>query len=88
MLDSGGFLICSAGSAPAPIALLTVGGVMLVAGAINEGLTKRSPIIPPRLFHVKLFIFIFPSLTSNIIDKNHWNFINYDFHSRVSFLCW
>ncbi|KAJ7709772.1 MFS general substrate transporter [Mycena rosella] len=35
------------------IALLTVGGVLLVAGGVNEGLTKRSPIIPPRLFQTR-----------------------------------
>ncbi|KAF9246286.1 MFS general substrate transporter [Melanogaster broomeanus] len=35
------------------IALLVVGGVLLVLGAINEVLTKRSAIIPPRLFKTR-----------------------------------
>ncbi|KAF9227638.1 MFS general substrate transporter [Gyrodon lividus] len=35
------------------IALLAVGGVLLVFGAINEIFTKRSAIIPPRLFKTR-----------------------------------
>ncbi|KAH7912244.1 major facilitator superfamily domain-containing protein [Hygrophoropsis aurantiaca] len=35
------------------IALLAVGGVLLVAGAINEIYTKRAAIIPPRLFKTR-----------------------------------
>ncbi|KAF8643906.1 hypothetical protein AX16_008922 [Volvariella volvacea WC 439] len=35
------------------IALLTAGCVLLLAGGINEMLTKRSPIIPPRLFKTR-----------------------------------
>lgn len=41
------------GSAPQTISLLVVGFVMLVAGAINELFTKRSPIVPPRLFQTR-----------------------------------
>ncbi|KAJ1304324.1 hypothetical protein OPQ81_005483 [Rhizoctonia solani] len=35
------------------IALIVVGGVLLVAGSINEIFTTRSPIIPPRLFKTR-----------------------------------
>jgi hypothetical protein len=35
------------------IAFLTVGGVMLIAGSINEAYTKKSPIVPPRLFKTR-----------------------------------
>ncbi|KAG0705940.1 MFS general substrate transporter [Suillus ampliporus] len=35
------------------IALLAVGGTLLVLGGINEIFTKRSPIIPPRLFKTR-----------------------------------
>ncbi|KAG2756045.1 MFS general substrate transporter [Suillus brevipes Sb2] len=35
------------------IALLTVGGTLLILGCVNEVYTKRSPIIPPRLFKTR-----------------------------------
>ncbi|CAA7271543.1 unnamed protein product [Cyclocybe aegerita] len=35
------------------IAFLTVGAVLLVVGAVNETFTKRSPIVPPRLFQTR-----------------------------------
>ncbi|KAG8773549.1 hypothetical protein FRC12_002470 [Ceratobasidium sp. 428] len=35
------------------IALIVVGGVLLIAGAINEMYTSRGPIIPPRLFKTR-----------------------------------
>ncbi|CAE6445742.1 putative transporter C3H1,06c [Rhizoctonia solani AG-1 IB] len=35
------------------IALIVVGGALLIAGSINEILTPRSPIIPPRLFKTR-----------------------------------
>ncbi|KAF8608521.1 MFS general substrate transporter [Ceratobasidium sp. AG-I] len=35
------------------IALIVVGGVLLVLGAVNEIYTKRSPVIPPRLFKTR-----------------------------------
>jgi len=35
------------------IALLAIGVVLLVAGGINELFTKRSPIIPPRIFRTR-----------------------------------
>ncbi|KJA27390.1 hypothetical protein HYPSUDRAFT_35275 [Hypholoma sublateritium FD-334 SS-4] len=35
------------------IILLAIGVVALVSGAINEAFTKRSPIIPPRLFYTR-----------------------------------
>ena len=41
------------GSAPATIALLVVGAALLFISAVNEWYTKRSPIIPPRLFKVR-----------------------------------
>jgi hypothetical protein len=40
------------GKNPKTIALLAVGGTLLIIGGINEILTTRSPIIPPRLFKV------------------------------------
>ena len=42
---------CSGQSAET-IALLVVGGALLILGGVNEIFTKRSPIIPPRLFKV------------------------------------
>ncbi|KAG1792985.1 major facilitator superfamily domain-containing protein [Suillus plorans] len=38
---------------PQTIALLAVGGTLLIIGGINEIYTKRSPIIPPRLFQTR-----------------------------------
>ncbi|KAF8739651.1 MFS general substrate transporter, partial [Rhizoctonia solani] len=35
------------------IALIVVGGALLIAGSINETVTSRSPIIPPRLFKTR-----------------------------------
>lgn len=46
------------GSSAETIALLTVGGVLLVVACVNEWFTKRSPIIPPRVFRVRPFVFI------------------------------
>jgi MFS family permease len=40
-------------SSASTIALLVVGCVVLFAGAVNEVYTKRSPIIPPRLFRTR-----------------------------------
>lgn len=40
------------------IALLAAGGTLLVLGGINEIFTKRSPIIPPRLFKTRTTGFI------------------------------
>ncbi|KAJ6551403.1 major facilitator superfamily domain-containing protein [Mycena capillaripes] len=39
--------------APATIALLVIGFVTLILGGINEVYTKRSPIVPPRLFQTR-----------------------------------
>lgn len=47
-----GYLITFIGSSAETIALLTVGCVLLISAAINELFTKRSPIVPPRLFQV------------------------------------
>ncbi|KAG1765813.1 MFS general substrate transporter [Suillus occidentalis] len=38
---------------PETIALLAVGGTLLIIGGINEIFTTRSPIIPPRLFKTR-----------------------------------
>lgn len=38
---------------PETIALLAVGGTLLIIGGINEIFTKKSPIIPPRLFKTR-----------------------------------
>ncbi|GAA5826161.1 hypothetical protein JCM11251_007188 [Rhodosporidiobolus azoricus] len=43
----------SSWSAPQTIACLVIGPVFLIAGCINEVRTKRSPIIPPRLFKTR-----------------------------------
>ena len=51
-----------AGSSAETISLLAVGCVLLLAGAINECFTSRSPIIPPRLFKV-----IFPVSLEKIL---------------------
>ncbi|KAF8531473.1 MFS amino acid permease [Gautieria morchelliformis] len=40
----------TAWNSPATVSLLAVGFVVLVIGGIYEGWTKRSPIIPPRIF--------------------------------------
>ena len=45
-----------AGSSAETIALLVVGGVLLLLAGINEVYTNRSPIIPPRLFRVNVFV--------------------------------
>lgn len=42
------------GSSAETISLIVVGGVLLLAACVNELYTKRSPIIPPRLFKVVL----------------------------------
>ncbi|KAJ7165836.1 MFS general substrate transporter [Mycena filopes] len=44
---------------PATIALLVVGVATLVVGAVFEGYTSRSPIIPPRLFKTRTTGLIF-----------------------------
>ena len=44
------------GSSAETIALLVVGGVLLLLAGINEVYTNRSPIIPPRLFRVNVFV--------------------------------
>ena len=44
------------GSSAETIALLIVGGVLLLLAGINEVYTNRSPIIPPRLFRVNVFV--------------------------------
>jgi hypothetical protein len=51
---SHALLICSyyIGSSAETIALLTVGGCLLVAFAANELVTQRAPIVAPRLFRV------------------------------------
>lgn len=41
-----------AGSSPQCIAPLAIGVVCLIAASVNELFTKRSPIVPPRLFKV------------------------------------
>jgi hypothetical protein len=46
-------LSASAGQDSQTIALIVVGGVLLVLGAGNEIHTKRSPIVPPRLFKTR-----------------------------------
>ncbi|KAG2143358.1 MFS general substrate transporter [Suillus cothurnatus] len=38
---------------PETIALLAVGGALLIIGGINEIFTKKSPLIPPRLFKTR-----------------------------------
>ncbi|EAU88799.2 membrane transporter [Coprinopsis cinerea okayama7 len=40
-------------SRPSTISLITIGIVLLIAGGINESYTKRSPIVPPRLFKTR-----------------------------------
>ncbi|KAH7924739.1 MFS general substrate transporter [Leucogyrophana mollusca] len=40
-------------SSPETVALLVVGGALLVAGVINEIYTKRTAIVPPRLFKTR-----------------------------------
>ncbi|KAI0044543.1 MFS general substrate transporter [Auriscalpium vulgare] len=39
--------------APATIALLALGGVLLISAAVWEGQTTKSPIIPPRIFKTR-----------------------------------
>lgn len=43
------------------ISLLVVGGVLLVAAALNECFTARSPIVPPRLFKTRTTVVILVS---------------------------
>ena len=44
---------CNPGDSPATIALLVIGGSLLLGAAFWESYTTRSPIIPPRLFRVR-----------------------------------
>ena len=55
------------GSDPQTIALIVIGAVLLILGGINETLTKRSAIIPPRLFKVLFFSFL-PTLYADSIS--------------------
>lgn len=48
-------LMLLAGQEPQTITLVTIGGVLLVCAGVNEVYTKRSPIIPPRLFKVRSY---------------------------------
>jgi hypothetical protein len=41
------------GSAPKTIACIAIGGALFLVAALNESLTKRDPIIPPRLFKTR-----------------------------------
>ena len=50
------------GSSAETIGLLIVGCVLLVAAALNECFTSRSPIIPPRLFKVACFCVVLRAL--------------------------
>ncbi|KZO93352.1 MFS general substrate transporter [Calocera viscosa TUFC12733] len=43
----------TAWNTPQTISLLVIGGVLFVAGCVNEVYTKRSAIIPPRLFQTR-----------------------------------
>ena len=45
-------LIIPSGSAPQTIALVAIGAALFVFAGVNEAYTKRSAIIPPRLFRV------------------------------------
>ncbi|KAG6812805.1 hypothetical protein H0H93_013673, partial [Arthromyces matolae] len=56
------------------IGLLVVGVALLIAGAVNELFTKRSPIIPPRLFRdVALFSWERPYFDRRRHDRlSHW----------------
>jgi hypothetical protein len=51
------WLIHLKGSSAETIALLCVGCTLLIFASINEILTTRSPIVPPRLFKVSLYCF-------------------------------
>ncbi|OCH95564.1 MFS general substrate transporter [Obba rivulosa] len=48
--------------APQTIAPITIGVCLLVAASINELITKRSPIVPPRLFKTRTTAFILVSV--------------------------
>jgi hypothetical protein len=41
------------GSAPETIACISIGGTLFLVAALNETLTRREPIIPPRLFKTR-----------------------------------
>ena len=49
-------ILSSLGKAAKTIALVAVGVALLLAAVVNELFTKRSAIIPPRLFKVCLFV--------------------------------
>jgi len=49
-------------STPQTIAPITIGVCLLVAASVNELLTKRSPIVPPRLFKTRTTAFILISV--------------------------
>lgn len=51
-------LIYDLGESAETISLLVIGGILLVLYAINEMYTKRSAIIPPRLFKACVLPFL------------------------------
>ena len=70
-----------AGSSTKTIALLVVGFVMLLAAGVNEAFTNRSPIVPPRLFQVRIHMFIHLEANLNYlaIDADNYDFAGNDF---------
>ena len=92
-LWSGGwvylYLTFHPGSSKSTIALLAVGGVVLVAGAVNEVYTKRSPIIPPRLFRVSWTALYDAGTLSLLVswglDPNHCHYFNCKFPAWCCF---
>lgn len=79
------------GNRPVVIAEIAVGGVLLVAGGINECYTTRSPIVPPRLFKVREpLLAAFPERCEVTVyaDSNHKHSPDHNPPPRPCILLW
>lgn len=82
-------LTAPAGSSAKAIALLTVGGVLLVATAVYESLVPRSPIVPPRIFRVTPQRLVFAYSTDSTAQTRTTGIILFStfIHSVMFFAC-
>jgi hypothetical protein len=75
------------GSSAETIALITIGSVLLVSFVVFENYTTRSPIIPPRLFHVNDQSFFNPTFCNlSSTDANDLHSINHIIFPRHGIL--
>ena len=74
------------GSTPQTIALVTIGAVLLLLAGINEFFTKRSAIVPPRLFRVSPCL-LNKSISNDILDSYNGYYPCHRLSPCNSFLC-